>query len=273
MAWTYIAHRGNTNTKVNGNSISVSPSANLAVGTIAIVRCVADNIGTTDGESGEHTVSDSKANTWTKIREQRRSSGGVPADGVTASIWISQISVAILVADTITLTLSSPVDAKAIGIEEFSVAAGNGITVQSHAGASLSGTFTPSVSLSITEGLYLWIGHLGEQCGADSYTQDTDYLPVGGEPFQTTGGGATTNVASRLGYRTATLASDEFKPTVGVQRQYAIALAAILETAPGNDRRAMVTWAEFEVPDAPVPAPSVGRRLNKKRGHDRLLDI
>src|SRR3990170_714672 len=97
MAWTYVAHRGNAAPAKDAGTatVSVSPSAALVVGSVIIARCVSDNIGTTDsGASSEHTVTDNvtPTNTWTKIREQRRSPTAVAGDGVVASVWVCKVT-------------------------------------------------------------------------------------------------------------------------------------------------------------------------------------
>ncbi|MEM2107835.1 MAG: hypothetical protein QXL10_00925 [Candidatus Bathyarchaeia archaeon] len=231
MGWSFIAHRGSANNKTSGTSISVSPNAAISAGRVLVVRCVSDNSGTTSGQSSEHTsVSDSKGNTYTKIREQRYSAGAA-ADGVVGSLWISRLTTALGTSDTITLTLGAAVTAKAIGLEEYSIT-GVGVSVAGANGNSQAATTAPTCTLSgLTSAEYLWLGHVGiEGPNTDAFTQDSDY--ANNTSFGTSGGNAASNVASRFGSRVYTGTSDTYNPTLGTARDCVTILAAVLEVQP-----------------------------------------
>lgn len=221
MAWAFVAHRGSANNKVAGTTISVSPSANLDVGDIIVVRCVSDDSATNNG----HTVSDSKGNVWTLLRQQFS-----PGTDATSSLWASKLTASILTTDTITLTLTDSVSAKAVGIEEFSVAVGNTFSLIGGNSVNFS-TATPTITLSgLPAATHLWLGSIGiEGPNGDTYTQDADY--ANNTSFGTTGGGAATNVASRFGSRIFPSASDTFNPTLGTSRDGNIILVALDEVS------------------------------------------
>jgi hypothetical protein len=228
--WTFVAHRGSANNKTAGTSISMNPNANLAVGRVIVVRCVSNNPPGASGETNYHTVSSIPSNAWTKIREQTRSPGGTGNDGVTASLWICQITSQITTSDTITLTISRSRTAKAIGADEFSIGTGNSISVVGDNAAVGNNRF-PSVNLSgLTSAEYLWLGHIGiEGPNSDGFTQDADY--ANNTSFGTMGSGAASNVASRFGSRVHTGTSDTYNPTLGTSRDWVAILGAVQEIA------------------------------------------
>lgn len=227
MAWAFVAHRGAGTNKAGAGTISVNPLANLVVGAIIILRGVSDNISG-NGASTDHGFSDSKGNSWTRIIEHTRSPGGVGNDGVTLSLWISQITIQINTTDTITFTW--PGTAAGMSIMELSVGAGNGYSIAGSAAATgTSGT--PSVTLSgLSSTTYEWIGSLGvEGPNTDAFTQDVDY--ANNQNNGTTGGAADTNVAQRIGTRNFLGTSDTYNPTC-TSRDWVCLLTALLETTP-----------------------------------------
>ena len=208
----------------------MNPTANLNVGALVVVKAVSDNLGTTSAESTEHTVSDSKGNSWTKIKEWRCSSGAAQ-DGVVVSLWFTKVTTQILTTDTISLTGITTAYSKAIGADEYSVTSGAAPTVQNAAGTTGSST-TPSVATSgQPSAAYLFVGAVGiEGPNGDTFTQDTDYL--NSTLVGTTGSTPATNVAVRFGDRVATLTGDTYNPTLGTSRDWTAVLGMLLENAP-----------------------------------------
>ena len=225
--WSFVGHRGSAGGSVAGTTISVFPSVSIPQNAILIVRTVSDNPSTVIGMTDYHSVSDSKGNTYTKLREITMASGS-PGSGLTVALFASKLSTGLSTTDTVTLTISSSVGAKAIGLEEFSV--GTGMTFQLDAVIFSNGnSTTPSVTLlGLTNVTRLWLGLVGiEGPNEDTFTQDTDY--ANNTSFGTTGGVADTNVASRFGSRVATITSDTYNPTLGTTRDWVDILAALKE--------------------------------------------
>ena len=111
MAWAWQAHRGSANNKTSSTSIGVSPSAVIQVNDLLLVRVASDNLATVDGESNDHTsVTDNKGNSYTKLREHTKASGGAAA-GVTVSMFMSKITTQLEVADTVTVNFSAAIAA------------------------------------------------------------------------------------------------------------------------------------------------------------------
>ncbi len=128
MTFSAITGRGNSREQTSDTSISHSPSANLTVGKLVFIGAVTDNFPTSDGASSQHTITDSKGNTWTKILEYTETDG-VAADGVTVSLHYSIITTQINNTDTITLTCANAVTAKHICCFEVTKTAGTSIQV------------------------------------------------------------------------------------------------------------------------------------------------
>lgn len=207
MAWGGGTERGNANSKTSGTTVSVSPTAAIAVDRILVAYCVADNISTAEGDSTDHTVTDSQANTWTRLKESTNAAAAGAA--VTASLWVTKITTQIETTNTVTLTLSAAVTAKAIGLIEFTVGAGNTWTkLAETAGFVDTNTAGPSRShsgLANAEHLFLSLDGIEGGTGM-TYTQDADY--TGLTKVGTSGGATTTNVTCVLGYRILTGTGD-----------------------------------------------------------------
>ena len=253
MAWTFIAHRGTANNKVSGTTVSVSPTVAIPVAAVVIVRATSDNLSNLAGDQLNHTVTDSVGNLWTKIREENFPAGA--ALGVTSSLWISQLHVALPTSSSVTLTISSVVDAKVISLVEFALDQGSGPEIVATAGTTGTST-TPSVTLSnLVRDQYLYLGAVGiEGPNGDAFTQDVDYLDNASDG--TTGGNALTNVAHRIGRRipATTTVEDTYNPTLGTSRDWVAILAAIRESGVepfAPKRRGRFMWAELDIPLAP----------------------
>jgi len=243
MAWTYVMATISAQNKVSSTTLSGYPFANLPVGAIIAVQCSTDNPAGPEGETNYHSLSDSKGNTWTKIREQTRSPAGSAADGVTSSLWISQLTTEILTSDTITLTVSTAVTAKTMSAHEFSAGAGNTWSVAGQ-NAAVGNTATPSVTISgLPSQEYLFLGQIGiEGPEADTFTDDPDYLWK--IRTATYGGSPTSNIVANFSHRIATLTGDTYNPTLDPARDWATILGAIKE-APAPGVSETITAKEF----------------------------
>jgi hypothetical protein len=238
--WNFVAHRGSANAKTGATSISVSPSAEIPAGAIVLVRCVSFPVNA-EGDTNFHSVSDSKSHTWTKLHEHSRfpSSG----NGATNSLWMAKLTSALTTSDTVTLSLSSSPtsNAKAIGLEEFSVASGKTFS-PAGANAANGSSSTPSVTLSgLSSAARLWLGHVTRQRpNGDTYTQDSDYNDT--TKFGTTGGSATSNQSSVAGYRIATLTGDTYNISIQTSGNWVAVLAAVdeVDEPAQNDSRRVI---------------------------------
>jgi hypothetical protein len=235
MTWGATNVRGTAANRVVASTHAVVvANANITVGQIAMLRTATDNIATASGTSANHTaVTDSKGNSWTKLYEYTRSSGAA-ADGVTISAWATKVTTELVATvDTVTLTLSASVTAKAATLWQTSVGAGNTFSVAGANGANGSST-SPSVTLSgLASASYYWLGLIGvEGRATETTTADADY----GVPEGKTGtdGGAVDPDNIRV-YSTRranfTATTDTYNPTIGTSADWAAALIAMSEVA------------------------------------------
>ena len=228
MAFSLTGHRGAANTKTTGTTLAMTVSgANIAAGALVIVRAVTDNQGLVNGATTAHSITDSQSNTYTRIAEYTRTSGGA-ADGVTASIHYSVLTTGLTSGtDTITLT-SQNVPSRALGADEFSAGT---LGTPAGSGATGNGT-TPAASLSgMTSRTWLYIGLAGrEYTTADGFTQDTDYSDL--TQIGTSGGGPVSNVSGPAGYRIyASSTGDTYDPSYTTAADWACVIAALYESS------------------------------------------
>jgi len=229
MAFSYVAHRGNANTKTVGTTLAVTVTGTIAAGALVIARAVTDNVGASAGDTTSFSVADSQGNIYTRLAEHTQT-GGSAVDGVTIGLFYSVLSTALTGStDTITLT-SANVPARAIAVEQFSTAGLDGVT----AATGATGTDTaPSVTNSgLASKTYLMLGETGwEHYTTDFSAGDADYTAYATEVFGTAGGGPVANVAAAGGYRVGTLTGDTFAATLANAADWACVIVGLYEAA------------------------------------------
>lgn len=211
MAWSFGGFRGSNSNKTSGPTLSVSPNAQINAGAVVIAVAISDNVVTNGAQTTTHVVTDFKGNVWTKILEQTNTAAvGV---GITGSLWVSQLAANLLTTDLVVFGISAAATAKAIGLYEYGIGAGNFLRIVTGAGSQQDNTSAPTVSLnSIPNDSYALFGMVArENDDAGTYTMDADYNER--QKFGTTGGTGNTNVSAIVGDRLATLTGDTFNPT------------------------------------------------------------
>lgn len=231
MSWTSIAGRGGANNKTSGTTLSGSPSGTVVAGRILFVAVATDNIDTSDGQTTLHAISDSLGNVYTKAREQTNGEGTAAA-GITTSLWGTQTAADLTTSDSITLTCSSAVVAKAICFYETSVAGGMTFTFQSATGGVAdAATNGPSMILSglaSQEWLFLANSAL-EGPNTDAFTDDVDYVSAASRGMSA--GVADTNATIFLRRRIVTATGDTYQASNSIARDWAGVFVAVGETA------------------------------------------
>jgi hypothetical protein len=226
MAFSAVTFRGGQVSNANGTTVSVSPNANVVVGEILFAVAGSDNDATTDGQTTLHSISDSKGNTWTKVREQTETDGAAN-DGSTASIWWTKVETEITTGDTVTLTLGVSKSDKCIGLLEVTVGAGNVVAVEQVGVGQNSLTATVT---GMTSREYLLVGW-GVAEGEDSTkTPDADYTERWDNLTSTTGL-LDVNLSFHLQSRIATLTTDTMASTGWTFTNVVQLLAAMYEVA------------------------------------------
>lgn len=231
MVWSFGGFRGSNNNKTSSAVIAVSPSQTIPIGAIVRAVCTSDNTATGGGVTNNHIVCDNQGNIWTKIREQ--SNAAAAAAGITHSEWVSQLTTALTTADSVALVLTAAAAAKAIGIYEYGVGAGNFFRIAGRNGSQQDATADPTVTLNtLASGAYaLWGSVAREEDNATTYTMDADYNDR--TKFGTTGSTGNTNVSCIVGDRLATLTGDTFNPSgMSIAADVTTILAALKEVVP-----------------------------------------
>lgn len=172
MSFSAVTGRANGSATSSGTTLSVSPAANITVGKLVFVCSTTDNYVTSSGSSGEHSISDSQSNVWTKVAEYTNSDG-VAADGITVSVFWSVITTQISTSDTITLTCANSVEDKLVCVLEATISV-PGISVL----FDVENTNTAKVTgLSLLEG-YLFLGCAGGEGYDTTKSSTTDFTEV-----------------------------------------------------------------------------------------------
>lgn len=233
MAWTNIASRGTANSKTASATLSMSPSANIVAGRIAIVWFAWDSVDNPAFPRGfeRWMCADSQDNIWSTIVCGSETDVGTSS---AAGIFISHLRTTIATTDTITVTCQDANQlAKAMSVEEFSVAAGmTWANADKHNFLITVAADPDAMSVSGMDSQeYLLLHVLGaEGPNTDAYTWDSDYTQIAGNG--TTGGADDSNMHLRGGYRIATLTSDTVNVTSDTaDRDYAQGIAAVCEVA------------------------------------------
>ena len=206
MAFSAITARGSAVSNTSATTINDLPSANITVGKILFVSVTSDNIQTTSGASTNHTLSDTKGNTWNKVFELT-SSAGAANDGSTTSLWWSKITTEILTTDSITATFSSAVVDAIISLVETTVGAGKTVDFETNYTEALSGTSISRALSGLTSREYLFFGLLGAEGEDTAKTPIANYV----EQFDlvsSTTGLADVNVQQHVGTRILTGTGD-----------------------------------------------------------------
>lgn len=86
MTIAAVAARGTGVASTSGSSFTLTPTAAIAAGRLAVLVVSSDNVATADGVTNTHTSVTSANATWTKAGEYTNGNGAAAA-GVTVSVW------------------------------------------------------------------------------------------------------------------------------------------------------------------------------------------
>jgi len=228
-AFSGVTARGSAVNSANHTSLSVSPSANLTVGKLVIVTAVSNNKQTTDGDSTEHTISDTQGHTWNKVFE-RTETDGAQNDGSTSSLWWTIVTTQIGTGNSITNTYTNSTNnAGIIAITEatFDNANNNIVADGNTPTHSASGSSISHSRSSLTNREYLWFGFHGAEGSDNSKTPITNYT----ERFDLRSGTtASTDVQMHVGTRILTGTGDTWRSSATTYTSGIQSLTAFYET-------------------------------------------
>ena len=231
MAWGSLNTLGSNQIKTSGtNNLTITTTAIAEVGNVIIVIVAGDNIAIVDGDSTNVSITDAAGNTYTRAKEWTNDISGA-GTGAVAAIFYSKVTTQLNSGALITITTTSAITAKAASAWEFSIGAGNVVSVQGSAGLSTDGADPAAITISgLTSAEYLWIHCVAhEGPNTDAFTQDIDYLSL--DANGTTAGGAASNMSVRGGRRIFTGTTDTVDVTY-TAADHAQAYVALKEAAP-----------------------------------------
>jgi hypothetical protein len=207
------------------------------VGNVAIIVCASDNTGSSDGNSNEHNAaSDSSGNTYTKLYEYTEGTGGA-AGGATVSVHYAIIDTQVNTPfGTIQCNFASSVTDKCITGFEFTIGAGNTVSLVGSTGEASNGGDAGSLSISgLSSAEYLFVrGIATESNAATSMTATASYTRQPSDGCSNTlGGGEASDMGACSEYRIFTGTGDTSDPTlVDTTNDNASVYVALQESAP-----------------------------------------
>jgi hypothetical protein len=194
------------------NTYSITTTANLTAGNLAVLVVAADNLTTTDGNNNEHTsVTDSGGNVWTK-RTEFTNGQGAAAGGATVSIWTARITTTVNSGGTVTANFSGNLTARALTGWQFSFTGPVAFSVAGSTTLANDALDPGNMTIgSLTSREYLWIRAAALEKDATAWTVSTNYTTF--TNVSSTGAGAATNMGARGEFRIFTGTTDSSNPT------------------------------------------------------------
>lgn len=236
MAITVVSNnRGESTEKIAGTTHIFTPSASLSAGNYGILFFVGDNVATSEGDTTEHSVTDSQGHTWVRDREQTEANTAA-LTGVTCAVFRALLTNGLTTSDTITVTHTASCTAKGAALAEVSVGGGNTLEVDAtDAGHGVAQTsYSATVSgLSNIEHLYCGLIAAEDEL-VGHVTLDTAYTGMAGGTFGSgTAGVNASNVIASAGTLLNTSTGDTFDNTTSTSDKAWI-LVAYKEVAAGQ---------------------------------------
>jgi hypothetical protein len=202
------------NNKVAGASWNFVTGADLEAGNLGVMIVSADNLGTSTGNTSEHTsVTDAAGNTWIKQREYSLTQGSAAA-GQTVSVWTTIATTTLTAGSNITVNFSASVTAKASTVWEFTISDTTPLSIGGAMDDWDGGADPKSMSLSsLTSRPYLWIRAVGSESSTFGWTAGTNYTAFETLSATTAGAPVASNAAARGEFRIFTGTGDTSDPT------------------------------------------------------------
>lgn len=236
MAFASVGNIGRNNSTTAGLTLTVTAAAQLDAGNLGILAIAVDNQSTTDGNTSEiSTVVDTALNTWTKLREFCNSQGASNA-GATVSVWYTIADANLpITTGVVTITLANSKTSKAATIREFTIGAGNTISLAGQTDLATDGAANPgSMTISgLSNQEYLFFrGIAGEINAQIVVTPTTGFAAIQRSEADTGTGG--TSVTADGEWRILTDTSSTSNPTGTTSADHASTFLAIQEVVPAG---------------------------------------
>jgi len=214
VAWESLNTLGTVQDKTADASDVLTTTAAAEAGNVVVLVVALDNLtGNPDADNGEVTsITDSAGgNTWTKAKEWTNAQGGAAA-GATVSVWFSKLTNAIASGGTIPANFTGSPAAVAMSAWEFSIGAGNVVTVEGSAVLADDGIDLGNMSIGgLPNREYLFFrGIASETNNIGQITVTGGFIAI--SLNQTSGAGAASNMAVRGEFRIFTNDSEASNP-------------------------------------------------------------
>jgi hypothetical protein len=206
----FIQNIGSASSKTTGNTLVITvPFGGVPVGHTLIVRLLHDYT------SGGPTTSDSRGNVYT--RDRTATNAGTT---MRMSVFSATIATALQAGDSITISLSASVTARAAVVDEFAgVAAPIVIDAQNGLGGTSATPSLPNTTVNADDLIVAMVGVEGPT--DDSYTDDTIRQWSGLARSGTTGGISTSNKTINGAYHAVGAAGTyTYAPTLGASANW-----------------------------------------------------
>ena len=197
-AWAHIGTLGTAQDKTSGTSIVLTTSATAEAANVVMLVVAKDNAATADGNTSEFTsISDSAGgNTWVKALEFCNAQAAADA-GATVALWYSKLTNQISSGGTITANFSDARTASTASAWEFTVGAGNVVSIIGTGQLATDGADPGLISISglaAAQHLFFY-ANAGETNSTTAMTSNEGYNVIDGN--QTSGAAADTNMSVR----------------------------------------------------------------------------
>ena len=232
MAFASVGTRGSTSTKTAGQTLAMSPSANIPADALVVCSWTWDG-GLSGGEvydpmNERWACHDSAGNIWHSIY-----AGTENFTHQAAGMFISRVRNGLTTSDTVTIHCQiTNRTCKAMALHEYSMAADKvwAVTDQLLGAAVITADPTPLTVGSLVSQEYLLLYVLGLRGpNTDTVTWDSDYSQTS---VGTSGGADTSNGQLHYGHRIATLTTDTVNVDTNPDRSYSEGLVAVCECTP-----------------------------------------
>ena len=219
----------NQNRSTAGTSIAATIDEIVPAGTLVVVQSSWDNEGTTDAETTQLAISDTKSQVWTLIREQTNSEGVAAQDGITMAAWYTVLSSAYDPGDfdEVAIVSDSSRTARCITVIAVEIDQTNAVLTTTTASGLFSGGDRTRTITGLDAGTnYLLLGFYGVERRFGDYPTNTEangafngraledsaYLSC--EPIGTDSSSSAANISQRISWReTSGITSDDWTLT------------------------------------------------------------
>lgn len=250
MAITSDGNFGTGASGTAGTTLTVTPTATIAVGKIAIMLIAKDN--TSAGSSGQGgddrdgsetiSITDTQSNTWKKCREYGNMQT-TAATGVVSAVWKCKVTTQLTTSDTITINFSASTTDKAATLQVFSGVTNTLTMVKTSQNATDGAVGFGSVTISgITSQEYLWLRACAKEANSTTNpTPSTNFTAI--NTTRSRNNAAAVLVCGEFRINTST--SETSNPTLAVSGDNAACFIAFVDAAENTIQPALVQYACF----------------------------